>query len=162
MTAKRNEEVLAAEDKDHPKTASSDDDEEFDDTENPSGSTTKSSKESTDEEIDQFLVDAQVVLQDKMDLPENLVSAAEKYEAENKKPKKWKEGGLLVGVDSDGHVKRIEVLPTEQNEKSESLNKALEKAVQKVETFKDAPITKTSEFQFQVRLQGKEIVLRKV
>lgn len=163
MTAKRNEEVLSTSNSDKGATATDEDDEEFDESEDGASDTKKaSSKISTEEEEDQFLVDAQTVLQEALDLPENLISVAEKYETENQKPKKWKEGGLLVGVDPEGHVKRIELLSTEQNDKTETLNKALEKAVQKVEMFKDAPITKRGEFQFQVRLQGKEIVLRKV
>lgn len=161
LTARQNEQTLASSKDDTKASSADDEDEDFDESES-GNSSPKPSKQSTDEEIDQFMVDAQVVLQEALDLPENLISLADKYEEENKKPKKWKEGGLLVGIDPEGHVKRIELLATEQNEKTEALNKALEKAVQKVEVFKDAPITKKSEFQFQVRLQGKEIVLRKV
>jgi len=163
LTAHANQEVLnQAKDKGSSTSAEDEEDEEFDEGDTGSTGSTKSTKESSDEEIDKFLTDAQVVLQEAVDLPENVVEAADKYEAENKKPKKWKECGLLVGVNQEGQIKRIELLPLELNEKSETLNKALEKAVQKVETFKNAPITKKTEFQFQVRLQGKEIVLRKV
>ncbi len=126
------------------------------------GGAEKTVKLSTDEEIDQFMIDAKKTLQDALELPDNLADAAKKYEEENKKPKKWKEGGLLVGVDTDGNVKRIEYLPTtEQTKNTEALNKTLEKAVQKVAKFNNAPVTKKPEFQFQVRLQGTEILLRK-
>lgn len=160
MTAKRNEEVLAEAGKRSPQ--AEDDDEDFDDSESSGSKSSSGRKQSTDEEIDKFMVDAQALIQEAIELPDNIVAVADKYEEENKKPKKWKEGGLLVGVDPDGLIKRIEFLPTDQSDKSEALNKALEKAVQKVEKFKDAPVTKKTEFQFQVRLQGKEIILRKV
>lgn len=121
---------------------------------------TKSTTESTEEEIDQFITDAQGVLQEALDLPDNLIEQADAYEAENKKPKKWKEGGLLIGIDNEGNVKRIELLSTDP--KAEALNRTLEKAVQKVAKFKNPPTTKKPEFQFKVRLQGKEIFIQKL
>ncbi len=184
MTAKANSELL---EKTNQKTAAEDEEEEEDSaessptsvakTETSSSSSAsdedsdeetadesspeKSYKYATDEQIDEFLTEAQKQLQESLDLPENVSDAADKFEAAYQKPKKWKEGGLLVGVDPEGVVKRIELLPVPSNDKTEALNKALESAVQATK-FKNAPLTRKPEFKFQVRLLGKEIVLRKI
>jgi len=160
LTAAENEKTLSSAPSNTKTPAAKNGDEDEDFEEDSDGTTKKSNTESTDEEIDKFITDAQGVLQEALDLPENLVEQADAYEAENKKPKKWKEGGLLVGVDSDGNVKRIELLSADA--KAEALNHTLEKAVQKVAKFENPPITKKPEFQFKVRLQGKEIFLQKL
>ncbi|MBX9667063.1 MAG: hypothetical protein K2X93_05555 [Candidatus Obscuribacterales bacterium] len=143
--------------------ASDEDEEDEEDTSTTDKPTSSeaNSKYATDEQIDEFLTTAQKQLQEALDLPEVLADAADKYEVQNQKPKKWKEGGLVIGVDPDGVLKRIELLPVPSNDKTESLNKALESAVQATK-FKSAPLTRKPEFKFQVRLQGKEIVLRKI
>lgn len=158
LTAAENEKVVSSAPSNEklPSAKGEDEDEDFDESENGK----KSNTESTDEEIDKFIADAQKVLQDALDLPDNLVEQADEYEAENHKPKKWKEGGLLVGIDADGNVKRIELLSTDP--KAEALNHTLEKAVQKVAKFENAPVTKKPEYQFKVRLQGKEIFIQKL
>ncbi|MDZ4832218.1 MAG: hypothetical protein SGJ27_00300 [Candidatus Melainabacteria bacterium] len=162
LTAASNEKVLSTSPANEktPSAKSDDEDEDFDESDDGATKTKRSSEESTSEEIDKFITDAQVALQEKLDLPDNLIEQADSYEAENKKPKKWKEGGLLVGIDAEGNVKRIELLTTDA--KAEVLNRTLEKAVQKVAKFADPPVTKKPEFQFQVRLQGKEIFLRQL
>ncbi len=161
LTAHTNEKTLSeAPSNQKSPAAKSGDEDEDEDFDAEDGSKKSSNQESTEEEIDAFITGAQTQLQEVLDLPENLIEQADTYEAENKKPKKWKEGGLLVGIDAEGNVKRIELLSTDA--KAEVLNRTLEKAVQKVAKFKDPPVTKKPEFQFQVRLQGKEIFLRKL
>lgn len=116
-------------------------------------------KVSTEEDIDKFLEAAKAKLQEKLDLPEKVTTSAAKYEEENKEPKKWKGVSLLIGIDREGQVRRME--KNLEDPKYEIISKALEKAVQDVSKFDDPPVVKTPEFQFKVRLLGTKIDLAK-
>lgn len=137
------------------------DDSEEDDEDFGDAKTDMPVKMSTEEEIDAFIEKAAPILQEALVLPDNIQEMADSYEAENKAPKKWKNAGLLIGVDREGLIKRIQVLNVKSDDQTDTINKALEKAVQKVATFKDPPVVKELEFQFKVRLMGKEIKLQK-
>lgn len=153
----------AIKDKKVESSAAANDDEEADDEDfgEDSAQTNMPVKMSTEEEINAFIEKATGILQEALVLPDNIAEMADDYETENKEAKKWKNAGLLIGVDREGLIKRIEVLKVKSDDQTETINKALEKAVQKVATFKDPPITKDLEFQFKLRLMGKEVKLQR-
>lgn len=151
----------AIKDKKIESSAKTEDDEEDEDFAEDSAKTDMPVKQSTEEEIDAFIEKAAPILQEALVLPDNIQEMADGYEAEFKEPKKWKNAGLLIGVDREGLIKRIQVLNVKTDDQTDTINKALEKAVQKVATFKDPPVVKELEFQFKVRLKGKEVDLKK-
>ena len=88
------------------------------------------------------------------------VTIQRKLDCQSKKKKKWKNAGLLIGVDREGNIKRIEVIPAETpSDKTDKINKAMEKAVQKVSKFKNAPVIKKPEFKFKIRMKGTDLLL---
>lgn len=117
-------------------------------------------KMSTDEDIDKFIAEAQKLIQDKFEMPEDAAEHADQVEKETGKPKAWKLPSWVIGIDREGNIKRIEKQGTEENAKQEKLSKALEKAVTDVGKFENPPITKTQEFKFRMRLKGKQIELK--
>lgn len=117
-------------------------------------------KMSSEEEIDKFIVEAQKLIQEKFEMPEDAAEHADEYEKENGKPKSWKMAGWVIGIDRDGNIKRLEKKGIDDNTKYEKLSKAMEKAVTDVGKFENPPITKAQEFKFRMRLKGKEIEIK--
>ena len=120
----------------------------------------KEYKLSSDADIDKFLEEAKKVLQEVLELPEGAVKEAKEYEEENNEPKVWKDPGLVVRINREGVVRGLQIIaPSKPSTKTDKLNKALEKAVLKVATFKNPPIVKQPEFEFKMRLKGTEVQL---
>ncbi|MBP7861654.1 hypothetical protein KA183_08220 [bacterium] len=117
-------------------------------------------KESTPEEIDKFVVEAQKLIQEKFEMPEDAAEHADTVEKETGKPKVWKMAGWVIGIDRDGNIKRLEKKGIDENTKYEKLSKAMEKAVTDVGKFENPPVTKAQEFKFRMRLKGKEIEIK--
>lgn len=153
LTAKGNEEKLKETEPDDTYIGTDDDEDDDDlDTED------RVRKISTDEEIEAFLVKAKEEIDSRLELPEGFIRSAEKYEEETGSPKKWKQVSLLVGLDKNGNVKRLEKHVEEP--KFQKISKVLEKALIDIGRFKNAPITKKPQFKFTVRLLGSKVFLK--